>query len=165
MERPARQVFRSVIAAFALLTMSSNAMATAVDVYAAANSSTGGVGATSLTFSPGQWFTVTAAPTDLWNAGPPFRWSNADGLIGDDLYAIDGDDSGYLDERKIGEAFPLYSQDGLTAPYGALVGRIGGGSLFLIGTNFLGQTATGGLLELFYLTAITTTTPSSSPLT
>ena len=36
------------------------------------------------------------------------------------------------------------------APYGALVGRIDGGSLFLIGTNFLGQTATGGLLELFY---------------
>ncbi|MBP7015207.1 MAG: VPLPA-CTERM sorting domain-containing protein [Steroidobacteraceae bacterium] len=151
MERPAREVFRSVMAvtALALLTAASNAMATMVDVYAQANSSSGGVGAASLTFSPGQWFTVTVDPTDLWNAGALPRWSNADGLTGN-LYATGTDDSGEAATTLIGQSFGTYSQGGLTAPYGALVGRIGAGPLFLIGTSFSGQTLTGGLLELFY---------------
>ena len=92
---------------------------------------------------------MTVDPTDLWNAGALPRWSNADGLTGN-LYATGTDDSGEAATTLIGQSFGTYSQGGLTAPYGALVGRIGAGPLFLIGTSFSGQTLTGGLLELFY---------------
>ena len=88
MERRARQVFRSAIAALALMAMSSSAMASLVTVDAKDNSSTGGTGAsTGLNSIAGQQFSVTALATDLWSAGLCRRWSNADGLTGQPAYA------------------------------------------------------------------------------
>ena len=159
MERPARQVFRSAIAALALTAMSSTAMAATVDVYAAANSSSGGVGAnTTLNLIAGQWFTVTVDPDDLWNAGPLPRWSNANGLTST-LTLDAGTDSEVLanfpgtpDCTQISSnSWPAgWTQSGFNAPYGALVGRIDNGDFFFVGTSFLGQAAVSGLLELFY---------------
>ena len=45
----------------------------------------------------------------------------------------------------------LHTQDGLTAPFNALVGQIDAGAFFLIGTSFSGVAATSGTLKLFFL--------------
>jgi len=119
------------------------------DIYAQANSSTGGAGLDTISLGIGDWFSVSVDPGDLWNAGALPRWSNANGLTGD-LYATGSDDSGYALGTLIGKNFGLWTQGNLTAPYGALVGSIGGGDFFVIGTSFTGQAATSGMLQLFY---------------
>lgn len=135
-------------AAALLAAMPANA-ATTITVDAAANSSTGGVGAvTGLNLISGQLFTVSASPTDLWSSGPLPRWSNANGLIGP-LVATGADESGLPSGTTIGQNFGFWTQDGLSAPYGALVGRIGGISR-LLGTNFNGPAWSTGALTLFY---------------
>lgn len=152
MESRSRSAVRSVLALLALLTVSTSALASTVTVDATANSSNAGSGTganTGLVLSAGDWFQVTVPTTDLWNAGPLKRWSNADGLIVN-LFATGTDDSGYAGGTHIGEPFALYTNSGLTAPYGALVGRIGAGAYFLIGTSFLGQANAAGTLSLFY---------------
>jgi hypothetical protein len=128
-----------------------SARAVTVDVFAEANSSSGGTGAlTGISLTFGQAFTVSAELTDLWNAGPLPRWSNADGLIAP-LLATGSDDSGQLAGTQIGSIFPfLYTQDGLTAAYGSLVGQIGSGAFFLVGTNFSGTANATGQLSLYY---------------
>jgi len=153
MERPARQVFRSMIAALALLTMSSNAMAIPVTVDAKDNSSTGGTGAsTGLNLIAGQQFSVTSLATDLWNAGDLPRWSNAGGLTTNLTYAP-GTDSQvpvYATGTLIGQNWGTWTQSGFTAPFGALVGQVGAGAFFLIGTSYLGSALNAGELRLFY---------------
>jgi len=128
----------------------SSARAVTVDVFAQANSSTGGAGAlTGISLTFGQAFTVSAELTDLWNAGPLPRWSNADGLIAP-LLATGSDDSGQLAGTPIGSIFSLHTQGGFTAPYGSLVGRIGSGDFFLVGTNFSDTANASGQLALYY---------------
>lgn len=128
----------------------SSARAVTVDVFAEANSSSGGAGAlTGISLTFGQAFTVSAEVTDLWNAGPLPRWSNADGLIVP-LVATGSDDSSQPDGTPIGSIFPLYAQGALTAPYGSLVGKIGAGDFFLVGTNFSGTANATGQLSLYY---------------
>ena len=53
---------------------------------------------------------------------------------------------------KIGEAYPNWTQGNLSAPYGSLVGQIGAGLFFLIGTgaNITFTAANAGELKLFY---------------
>lgn len=127
-----------------------SARAVTVDVFAAANSSSGGTGAlTGISLTFGQAFTVSAELTDLWNAGPLPRWSNADGLIAP-LDATGSDDSNEPSGTTIGSIFPLYTQEGFTAPYGSLVGRIGSGAFFLIGTNYSNTANATGQLALYY---------------
>jgi hypothetical protein len=128
----------------------SSARAVTIDVFAQANSSSGGTGAlTGISLTFGQAFTVSAALTDLWNAGPLPRWSNADGLIAP-LLATGSDDSGEPAGTPIGSIFPLYTQDGFTAPYGSLVGQIASGAFFLVGTNFSNTANATGQLSLYY---------------
>jgi hypothetical protein len=128
----------------------SSARAVTIDVFAQANSSSGGTGAlTGISLTFGQAFTVSAALTDLWNAGPLPRWSNADGLIAP-LLATGSDDSGEPAGTPIGSIFPLYTQDGFTAPYGSLVGQIASGPFFLVGTNFSNTANATGQLSLYY---------------
>jgi hypothetical protein len=118
--------FLLVSSAFASMAVVAPAQAAVIIVDARGNSSTGGTGAnTGLALTAGQTFTVTSSTTDLWNAGPLPRWSNANGLIGD-LFATGSDESGAAAGTLIGEAFPLWNQFGITAPYGSLVGEIGG---------------------------------------
>jgi len=138
------------ISAFAAgLALAGSAGAANVVVDALGNSSSGGVGAvTGLNLTSGQAFTVTVNPGDLWNAGALPRWSNADGLT-HDLFATGTDDSGQAAGTKIGEDFGLWTQNGLTAPYGTLVGDIGG-VFHVLGTNFAGPAWGTGALTLYY---------------
>jgi hypothetical protein len=117
-------------------------------VSASANSSSGGTGLSTVSLTAGQNFVVAVSPTDLWSAGALPRWSNADGLV-TNLFATGTDDSGASAGTQIGSVFPLWTQSGFTAPYGALVGRIGTDYL-LLGTSFNGFATTSGTLELFY---------------
>jgi hypothetical protein len=119
-----------------------------VTVGAFLNSSSGGIAATT-PLAAGETFTVTAGLNDLWNAGDLPRWSNADGLVAV-RFATGTDESGQSAGTQIGQIFPLWTQNGLTAPFGALVGEIGLGPFFLIGTNFTGFSASNDTLKLFY---------------
>jgi hypothetical protein len=127
-----------------------SARAVTVDVFAQANSSSGGTGAlTGVFLTLGQAFTVSAALDDLWSAGDLPRWSDADGLTGD-RFATGADESGEAANIKIGKSFGTWSQATLTAPFGSLVGRIGLGDFFLVGTNFSNTANATGLLSLYY---------------
>ena len=120
------------------------------DVFAQANSSTGGSGLdTGISLTLGDVFTVTVAVDDLWNAGNLPRWSNADGLV-TDLFSTGTDDSGVLPAgTKIGQPFSDWTQNGLTAPFGSLVGSLGG-TFFVLGTSFNGPAPATGNLLLYY---------------
>jgi hypothetical protein len=111
----------------------SSASAVTVTVQSAANSTGGGVGlATGFFLTLGQMFNVTADPLDTWSLGANdpgcTRESNANGLTA---------------------CFGNYSQNGLIALYGSLVGQIAGGNFFLIGSNFSGTAGATGELLLF----------------
>ena len=132
----------------AVMAFASSANASLFVVDAFANSSNGGSGVSTVSLTSGQNFTVTVALSDLWNAGELPRWSNADGLIVD-LYATGLDDSGESSGTQIGTPFPLWTDLGLTAPYGSLVGEIGG-IYQLIGSSFNGAAWATGTLNLYY---------------
>jgi hypothetical protein len=126
----------------------SSAQAVTVDAFA--NSSSGGIGSvTGVFLTAGQTFTVTVASDDLWSAGALPRWSNADGLTGN-RFATGSDESGENAGTLIGQNFGSWSQDLFTAPYGSLVGKIGAGAFFLVGTNFSGIANATGQLSLYY---------------
>ena len=124
--------------------------ARAVTVDAFRNSSSGGSGVpTGVFLTAGEAFTVTVASNDLWSAGALPRWSNADGLKVP-LFATGSDESGELAGTQIGSIFSFYTQDGFTAAYGSLVGKIGSGAFFLVGINFSGTANATGQLSLYY---------------
>ena len=146
------------------------------DVYALAHSSNSGVGTglnTGLFFNAGDPFTVEVDPGDLWNAGDLPRWSNADGLTGN-LYATGSDDSGQSAGTLIGQNWGVHSIPGvLSAPFGTLVGSIGG-EFFILGTGFAGVAPASGTLRLYYwdtytpdntefVTAFVDPSPASEP--
>jgi len=96
----------------------------------------------------GDLFTTIAAPGDLWSAGALPRWSNADGLVGD-RFATGSDEPGQPAGAMIGRNFGLWTQSGLSAPYGSLVGEIAG-VYRLLGSSFAGPAWGDGLLKLYY---------------
>ncbi|TAK55900.1 MAG: VPLPA-CTERM sorting domain-containing protein [Gammaproteobacteria bacterium] len=148
-----RVSLRLACTALALLAVSAPAAAYTVDVYANGHSSNNGTGtgaSTGLMLIAGALFAVTVPTTDLWNAGDLPRWSNANGLVAD-LYATGSDESGQSAGALIGMDWPNDHTVGLfTAPFGALVGQIGSGAYFLIGTSFTGAANAAGELKLFY---------------
>lgn len=126
-----------------------NATTLTVDVYAYGNSSTNGLGLnTGISLTTGQEFRVSAGIDDLWNAGVLPRWSNADGLIVD-LYATGADESGKSAGTRIGKNWGNWTQYGLTAPYGSLVGELNG-IFTLLGVDFIGEAWSTGDLLLYY---------------
>ena len=133
-----------------LLCAQGNAQSSLFTVDAYSNSSTGGIGLdTGMNVLAGQMIIVTADPNDLWSAGDLPRWSNADGLI-QDLYATGSDETGEPAGTLIGRKWDrVWTQSGLTAPFGTLVGELGG-TFFVLGTNFSGPTPASGTLNLFY---------------
>lgn len=104
--------------------------ATVVDVLAMNHSSTPGLGlATGVTVTAGDTLTIYADPRDTWSLGPEepsTRTFNADGQPLVDPFT---------------NAYGTHTQDGLTALYGTLVGRIGTGAFFVVG-SFFEQTVT-----------------------
>jgi len=135
--------------AMALAISATSVNAAVYNVDAFANSSSSGTGLATLSLSAGEAYTVSVNPGDLWNAGPLPRWSNANGLTGD-LFATGSDDSGQAAGTLIGQNFGLYTQANLTAPYGTLVGQIGSGDFFVIGTSYSGVASSSGTLNLYY---------------
>ena len=144
-----QKAFGSITLALMLFSTTGNAALVQFDIYAKANSSTSGNGLnTGLTYSTGDTITGAVHAGDLWNAGPLKRWSNADGLVVD-LFAAAGDDSGYAAGTHIGEPFTNHTQNGLTAPFGSLVGEINS-TFFLLGTSFAVSAPDSGILSLYY---------------
>lgn len=142
-------IFRPIVAAAALVAASAAGAAdfsvSAKDNCACDN----GTGLSTVSLAAGQSFSVSVDPSLLWAAGDELRWSNADGLVGD-LFATGSDASGKAAGTQIGMSFGNLTQGSLAAPYGALVGQIGGGDFFLVGTSYSGQAASAGMLKLFY---------------
>ena len=105
---------------------------------------------TGIYFSAGDALIVNVDPNDLWNAGSLPRWSTADGLVAS-LYATGSDESGAPAGTLIGKDWRYWqwSQSGLTAPFGTLVGELGG-TFFPIGTHYDGPAPASGTLRLFY---------------
>lgn len=136
-----------------LMLISSQANATSFTVEALANSTNGGYGGgtgldTNIYYSAGDFLSVSVDPNDLWSAGNLPRWSDADGLIGD-LYATGSDESGQPIGTKIGTNKGLYTYQGVSLPYGTLVGEIDG-NYFKLGTSFAGEAPASGYLKLYY---------------
>lgn len=103
---------------------------------------------TGISFSAGDTINASVDPNDLWSAGALPRWSDANGLDGD-LLATGSDESGQAAGVLIGRDFGLYTFDGLSAPFGSLVGKLGS-TLFVLGTSFNGPAPDSGNLLLFY---------------
>ena len=140
---------RALLGGLALVTLGSGvASAIPFDVYALTHSSNIGGGivtgtplGSGLFFDTGDSFTASVAVDDLWRAGDDVggvRLSNADGLTGIAPYG--------------GHDFGSPVGDGFSAPFGALVGRLGT-TYFLMGTSYSsGPLALAGPteLQLFY---------------
>ena len=133
-------MFKTLTAIAAALLLSTAAHASSVVVNAIdPNGSNAGF------LTTGEAFTVTVDTNDLWSAGGLPRFSNADGLVAD-LYSVAGDDSGVTPGVLIGKDWGLYG----AFNYGELVGQIGSGALFGVGTDFAGVANSTGELRLFY---------------
>lgn len=116
-------------------------------VDSAANSSTGGIGLATFQVAAGQRIRFSSSTNDLWSLGALPRFSDGNGLVAD-RFATALDDSGQPVGTRIGRFFPLWTQNGLSAPYGILVGEIGG-VYRTLGANGI-ETAWGtGTLNLF----------------
>jgi hypothetical protein len=94
-------------------------------VDSAANSSTGGTGLATFQVAAGQRIRFSSSTNDLWSLGALPRFSDGNGLIAD-RFATALDDSGQAVGTKIGRNFALHTQNSLSAPFGILVGEIGG---------------------------------------
>lgn len=137
------------------LSMPVQSMAAAVTVDAKLNSTTGGTGV-SVAVVSGQPFSALVNVNDLWSAGALPRWSDATGINGPDLFATgladsNGDNPGVSAGTIIGsDVYGDWSQGGLTAPFGSLVGSFdNGASFFYVGVAYAGI-ALGNTLNLYY---------------
>lgn len=150
-------MIKNLVGLVAVLALSVplQSMANIYEVKALENSTSGGVGLAVAPFTIGDAFTVSVNSLDLWNAGSLPRWSNADGLTGPlaatGLADTNGDNPGVAGGVNISDNFGSWTQGGLSAPYGALVGEWGNnlGNFFLIGTNYAGVAADSAL-KLYY---------------
>ena len=142
---------RTLAAALALAGAFTQAQASALppgdsfDVIAKEHSSADSLGLATIVLQAGQSFTITADTNDLWSAGDVPRWSNADGLVVN-LLATGSDESGQAPGTLIGQNWGMYGP----FAYGTLVGKIGNGSFFSVGTNYQGVATETGMLSLFY---------------
>jgi hypothetical protein len=135
-----------------------------VEIFANANSSSGGVAVdTGLDLATGDRLVSIVDPLDCWSAGAANRISNANGLDG--LSPSPCQPTGN---------YGFHSQDGETFRFGALVGRIDAGDWFLLGTNFdAAINATGRLFLVYWdsnfadnfgsVTALISVNPSEVP--
>ena len=144
-----RSVLRPVALALVTLFVGAAAQAAPFTVKAFDNSSSGGTGLATISLLAGESFSVVASSDDLWSAGALPRWSDADGLT-HNRFATGTDESGQAAGTMIGQNFGTYSQGNLSAAYGTLVGQIGGGDYFVVGTSFNGVAAATGTLNLYY---------------
>lgn len=168
---------RLFIMGVALTMFAASAHATPYDVFALGDSYDNGLGGgiSTIILNAGQGFTVTVDPNDLWNAGELPRWSNADGLA-HDIFATGTDESSEPSGTLIGTFYPFLTHNSFSFAYGSLIGRIGSGDFFFIGTSYSGTAPISGTLNLYYwddytpdntehITANITTNPVPEPAT
>jgi len=111
-----------------------------VEIFASANSSSGGIALDSgIDLTSGDRLMSSVDDQDCWSAGSGDRVSNANGLDG--LSPAPCQPTGN---------FGLHSQDGESFAFGALVGRIGTGDWFFLGTSFDEVVGESGRLFLAY---------------
>lgn len=128
------------LAAALALPLAAPALAATVtlDVYAKEHSSTPGLGlATGIQVTAGTTLSISADPRDTWSLGSesPFtRTFTADGVS-----AV----------APFTNAYGSYTQGNLTARYGTLVGRIGSGDFFVVGSFFKETVTETGELFLY----------------
>ena len=139
---------RTLLIGVVCASLAMPATAATIIVAAQANSRNGGIPVVAGVLMSGQSLTIASSTDDLWSAGALPRFSDANGLTGT-RFATASDDSGQSPGTQIGTDFGLYSFDGFSAPFGALVGRIGG-VYQLLGANFNGTAWNTGALELYY---------------
>ena len=123
------KISRAVLGA-ALLAVSGLAAANATDftVSAKDNSVAGGSALdTGITLSTGESLTITAS--GLWQNDP---------------------DTATWQSGPDGHSNATYTVGGQTFDIGALIGKIGSGDYFLIGSSFTGAANAAGALDLFY---------------
>ena len=134
------------VAAALLLAGAANAATVVIDAKADSWNSGAGTGLdTGISLTAGESFAVTVASSDLWSAGALPRWSDANGLD-DTLLATGSDESGEAAGTVIGTDFGFLG----SFRYGELVGQIGNGAYFAVGTSFSGLANDTGALKLFY---------------
>ena len=130
----------AILAATLALPLAAPALAATVtrDVKAKEHSSTPGLGlATGIQVKAGDTLFISADPRDTWSLGdedPYTRTFAADGLPAVAPFI---------------NAYPLWTQGNLTANYGTLVGRIGTGDFFVVGTLFEKTVTETGELFLY----------------
>lgn len=129
------------------LLFANPAQAAVYVVDSAANSSTGGVGLATFGVAAGQRIKVVSSTDDLWSLGALPRFSDGNGLVAD-RFATALDDSGQAVGTKIGQSFGPWTQGGLSAPFGSLVGEIGG-VYKLLGANSITSAWGTGTLNLY----------------
>ena len=118
---------RAVLGAALLAVSGLAAAATAVvTVDAKANSIVGGTAADAFLLDAGDTFSITASGT----------WQN--------------DPNNSYQSGPDGHADQTFSVGGQTFDIGSLIGEIGNGAFFKVGSSYTGSTATGGELKLFY---------------
>jgi hypothetical protein len=110
-----------------------SANAIPIDVYAYENSLKNVALDTGINLNVGDLLDISVATDDMWRAGVADRESNADGL-----------------GNPYGGDFGNYSSNGASFLYGSLVGQIGTGDYFLIGTSFSQTVSDAGVLKLLY---------------
>lgn len=138
--------FGAALVAGALL-FANPSSAAVYTVDSAANSSSGGTGLATLTVEAGDAIQIISSLDDLWSLGALPRFSDADGLVAN-RFATAADDSGQAVGTLIGQSFGLWNQNSLSAPYGALVGEIGG-VYQLLGANSTTAAWGSGTLNLY----------------
>jgi len=127
----------SALAGATLLAVAglANATVSGTTVDAQLNSISGGNAAlTGVTLSSNEAFSVSVDPNAQWNFswGLDGYWSNADGAPGWAFTALNPDNTLF------------------TGTIGSLVGQIGNGDYFTVGTSFNGTANASGELKLFY---------------
>ena len=129
------QKFLRTITFFAAFAAASLAQAGVVTIHSSTNSIGGGTALnTGIELAAGQHMNISVDPSQLWNFshGNAGYFSNADGKDGWYMQVQNADGSDF------------------NARIGSLVGKIGDGNYFTIGTKFDGYANASGKLNLFY---------------
>ncbi len=112
------------------------AHALTVDISAHEHSLTNDPLNTHIFLNEGDTLSIHVDPMDMWSAGsnrPMSRASNADGL-----------------GNPLGGSYGLYSSAGSTFHFGSLIGQIGSGDYFFVGSSFNQTIGASGELTLLY---------------